>query len=94
MGLLTNNKTYYCLFIVQLLPDELLTLLDLKKHEQDVIPVHLHLSRFSLLWFEKKNKELVFEAPPPSSFQWTCKKLGLEQTVEKPNEVKKESIGI
>lgn len=74
------------------LPEELLTLLDLRKHEQAKIPVHLHLSRFSLLWYEKKNEELVLEAPPPSSFQWTCQKLGLEQT-EESTKVKKELIG-
>lgn len=76
-----------------ILPDELFTLLDLNKFKQDIIPIHLHLSRFNLSWFEKKSEELVFEAPAPFSFQWTCQKLGLELTAEEPEEVKKELIG-
>lgn len=74
------------------MPDDVLRLLNLNEHKQNVIPIHLHLSRFHLLWYEQKNEELVLEAPPPLSFQWTCQKLGLELTDES-NTIKKEEIG-
>lgn len=54
---------------------QLLELLKLTPHQQEIIPVHLHLKSIYLDGFGKEKKNLVLEAPLPEYFNWTCQQL-------------------
>lgn len=61
----------------QEIPPSLLSELGLRKGLQVLIPVHLHLSKLIIPGFRNKT-DLVIEAPVPSTFLWTCQRLGLQ----------------
>ncbi|XP_021926055.1 RNA pseudouridylate synthase domain-containing protein 3-like isoform X2 [Zootermopsis nevadensis] len=67
------------------LPQKLLEALSIKPGQEIIIPTHLHLRRLILPHYLGKDSDLIIEAPLPSSFQWTCKSLGLHPAYDAEN---------
>lgn len=70
---------------------QLLELLDIRKSQQEIIPVHTHLRSIRLASFGNEKKDIVFEAPLIDPFDWTCKQLKFKNIPEYEEENGKDS---
>ncbi|KZC10958.1 PREDICTED: ribosomal large subunit pseudouridine synthase C-like [Dufourea novaeangliae] len=53
----------------------ILQLLNVKRSQQHIIPVHIHLKSIDLPSFIRKGEDLKIEAPLIPPFDWTCEQL-------------------
>lgn len=58
-----------------ILSDKILNALQIKKHDQSSVPLHMHLSRVDLPRYGRDGK--IFIAEPSEHLQWSCQQLGV-----------------